>query len=282
MFLERKMERDETRTFMTEQLQQEIQNELMEDKISSENNVESFKLTFDLRMRREPEEVLLEAKKAAQALKSVISSKTHSVMFNGEQYLEFEDWQTLAKFYGITAKCESTKYVEFDAVKGFEARAVAIQVATGHEISGAEAMCLNDERNWSNKPLFQLRSMAQTRACAKALRNILAWVVVLAGYKPTPAEEMENMAQWQTNTELNQTKVVVTTHQDAEVIARFLGVNGEYSEEFGPDGYKKYLRNSKGQSPTIERIVNFRTPKQLAWLKKATVKMEEELKRSKE
>src|SRR3990167_1775382 len=39
-------------------------------------------------------------------------------------------------------------------------------------------------------PLFQLRSMAQTRACAKAYRNVLAWVVVLAGFKPTPAEEM--------------------------------------------------------------------------------------------
>ena len=33
--------------------------------------------------------------------------------------------------------------------------------------------------------------MAQTRAGAKAFRNILAWVVVLAGYKGTPAEEMQ-------------------------------------------------------------------------------------------
>ena len=40
-------------------------------------------------------------------------------------------------------------------------------------------------------PQFQLRSMAQTRAGAKALRNALGWVVVLAGYKPTPAEEMD-------------------------------------------------------------------------------------------
>jgi hypothetical protein len=32
--------------------------------------------------------------------------------------------------------------------------------------------------------------MAQTRACAKALRNVFAWVVVLAGYAPTPAEDM--------------------------------------------------------------------------------------------
>src|SRR5678816_2244550 len=39
-------------------------------------------------------------------------------------------------------------------------------------------------------PSFQLRSMAQTRAASKALRNALAWVVVLAGYRPTPAEEL--------------------------------------------------------------------------------------------
>jgi hypothetical protein len=54
-------------------------------------------------------------------------------------------------------------------------------------------MCLNDEPNWRNKPLFQLKSMAQTRALAKALRNVMAWVVVLAGYSPTPAEEMDDV-----------------------------------------------------------------------------------------
>lgn len=40
-------------------------------------------------------------------------------------------------------------------------------------------------------PLFQLLSMAQTRAESKALRNVLSSVVVMAGYSPTPAEEME-------------------------------------------------------------------------------------------
>jgi len=42
-------------------------------------------------------------------------------------------------------------------------------------------------------PLFQLRSMAQTRACAKALRLAVGWVVVLAGYKATPSEELDGM-----------------------------------------------------------------------------------------
>jgi hypothetical protein len=42
-------------------------------------------------------------------------------------------------------------------------------------------------------PMFQLRSMAQTRAGSKCLRNCFAWVAVLAGYKPTPAEEMDGV-----------------------------------------------------------------------------------------
>lgn len=185
-----------------------------------------------LGMARPPDVVLAEAKKAADALQTVIKGKLKPVIFNKEQYIEFEDWQLLGKFYGITVKIISTSPVEFGEVRGFEAKAVAIDIRTGMEISAADAMCLNDEENWSTRtvyeykdvlddkgnkiwvndnrakngkgyykserfkagetavPMFQLRSMAQTRAGAKAFRNILAWVVVLAGYKPTPAEEM--------------------------------------------------------------------------------------------
>jgi hypothetical protein len=144
----------------------------------------------DLQTSRAPAVVLQEAREAAKALQQVIESKPKKVQFNGKTYLTYEDWQTVARFYGVTAKVVSTSFVEYGDVKGFDARAVAILVATGMEISGAEAMCLNDEQNWSKKPLFQLKSMAQTRAAAKALRNVLAFVPVLAGYEPTPAEEM--------------------------------------------------------------------------------------------
>lgn len=144
----------------------------------------------DLAVYRPPDEVLEEARKAAKALQDVIQKKPRPVKFRGEQYLEFEDWQTIGKFYGVTAKVVSTEPVSFGDVAGFLAKAVVVHVPTGREISAAEAMCMKDEDNWKIKPLFQLRSMAQTRACSKALRNVLAWVVVLAGYKPTPAEEL--------------------------------------------------------------------------------------------
>jgi len=143
-----------------------------------------------LAMSRAPKVVLEEAAEAARALRQIIEAKPHKIVLNGKTYLQFEDWQTLGRFYGVTAVGRSTNPVLFGKVQGFESHAEALLVGSDQVISRAEAMCLDDEANWKNKPLYQLRSMAQTRACAKALRNVLAWVVVLAGYAPTPAEEM--------------------------------------------------------------------------------------------
>lgn len=169
----------------------------------------------DVAVYRAPELILAEAHKAAVALQDVIKNKKDPVMMNGQQYLEYEDWQTVGRFYGITAKVESVEYVSYGSVRGFSASAVALR-ADGFELSRATGDCLSDEPKWSTKPkyewrdkeggggrekvqvgeenvpLFQLKSMAQTRACAKALRNVLAWVVVLAGYRATPAEELDS------------------------------------------------------------------------------------------
>jgi len=194
-------------------------------------------------MQDPPDAVLLEAKKAAQALRDIISQKPKPVIMNGEQYLEFEDWQTVGRFYGITAREDGDpEFVNLNGVQGFKASAVAVDRG-GREIGRATAYCLNDEEKWrgrakyayvyvlksggtsvedpgadeiiwednpnkpgkkrpkkerqkvgdENVPLFQLSSMAQTRASAKALRNVLSWVVVLAGYRSTPAEELEGV-----------------------------------------------------------------------------------------
>lgn len=159
-----------------------------------------------------PDIVLENARTAATALVTVLSNKKKPVIMNGEQYLEFEDWQTCGQFYGYTVKTGGAVPVEVDGVKGAKASADLIDIKTGMYLGGAEAYCMRDEDHWNTRPKyewqgkgedsrrvkvgdevvpwFQLASMAQTRAGAKALRNRLAWVVVLAGYKATPAEEM--------------------------------------------------------------------------------------------
>lgn len=156
--------------------------------------VDAQPVPSSLALQRAPEIVLQEAAKAAQALKDVIESKPNKVVINGRTFLTFEDWQTLGRFYGITAAARATSYVEQGRVRGYECHAEAILVSTGQVIGAAQAMCMDDETKWSDKPLYQLRSMAQTRAQAKALRGVLAWVAVMAGYNPTPAEEMDGTA----------------------------------------------------------------------------------------
>jgi hypothetical protein len=141
-----------------------------------------------------PKIVLKEAIEAARSLKSLLAKKAKPVIINNQQYLQFEDWSTLGQFFKITARVTSTNYVsrniKNEIIWGFEATADAVHIPTGAIISSATAECMSDEPNWKDKPSFQLRSMAQTRACAKALRNCLSWVAVLAGYQPTPAEEV--------------------------------------------------------------------------------------------
>lgn len=194
----------------------------------------AYEQGLSVKLYMEPEDVLVEARKAAVALKKVIDGKNKPVIFNGEKYIEREDWGTVAKFYGCTAQTIETRYVEFGDAKGWEAVAVCLD-SRQNVISRAESMCLNDEDNWGlvtarewvdrldekgqkiwdpkggknktgaylrdqvetkkAKPMFQLRSMAQTRAEAKVLKSVFGYVVVLAGYKPTVAEEMTGNEQ---------------------------------------------------------------------------------------
>ena len=145
-------------------------------------------------LEAQPQAVIDHAQTAAKALTGVLDSKPKKVMIGGQQYLEYEDWQTLGRFYGISAGTVSTKeIIRNGKLVGFEAQAEALH--NGVRVSAAEASCTWEEPNWKTKPEFQLKSMAQTRACAKALRNVLGWVAVLAGYKPTPAEEMRGSMQ---------------------------------------------------------------------------------------
>lgn len=138
-----------------------------------------------------PKEILRYAWDCAKNLKAIISRRPNKVMINNRQYLQFEDWQTLGAFFKVTAKITDTAELREDGkLLGFVARAIAIK--NGDEISAAEAECCFDEPNWTGKPRFQLRSMAQTRAAAKALRNCLSWIAVLGGFVPQVAEEQNH------------------------------------------------------------------------------------------
>jgi hypothetical protein len=144
-------------------------------------------------LQRTPAEVVKQAQSAAKQLQNIVEQAKSFVTVNGKRHLYFEAWQTIGAFHGVCADVEWTKPLRDKDGKllGFECRAIAHNPTTGVVLSHAEAECRYSEKNWSGRDHYALRSMVQTRAMAKSLRNVLAWQVVLAGYKATPAEEME-------------------------------------------------------------------------------------------
>lgn len=74
---------------------------------------------------------------------------------------------------------------------GWEARAEA-RTRDGAVVGADVAVCTWDEPRWESRTSAEVLGMAQTRAKSRALRGPLGFIVALAGYVATPAEEMRD------------------------------------------------------------------------------------------
>lgn len=134
----------------------------------------------------DPVAVLDKATRVAQALAGVINRQKLYAPIQGKKYVTVEGWTLLGSMLGVFPRIVWTHKLE----NGWEARAEAVVAATGVIIGAAEAQCLRTERMWHDREDYALRGMAQTRATSRALRGPLDFVVKLAGFVSTPAEEM--------------------------------------------------------------------------------------------
>jgi hypothetical protein len=141
-------------------------------------------------MTTSPNTIINEAQEMATALYHVVEKQHLYMDISGKKYLQLEAWQLLGKFCTVRGFIESVHPVEYFGINGFEARAIIMDSAD-KKIADVEAVCMRDEPTWEGKPLFQLKSMAQTRALSKAYRSCLSFIVSIAGYSPTPLEEMQ-------------------------------------------------------------------------------------------
>lgn len=200
---------------------------------------------------RTPEDLLLSARDAAQALERVIAlNEKPPLMFNGKRYLQFEHWQVCAKFYHCSVRTFDAQPVEIGGVAGFKARAEVFDEKTGLVVGGAEAFCLRDEPNWKTKPTFQLASMAQTRAASKALGNKFRYVAVVAGYEGTPAEEMTaETSSTQKQVVMPKEKAIETTAQVAQKMQSPFPDVRKYAEDRPVDGVS--INKSNTSAPVI-------------------------------
>lgn len=79
----------------------------------------------------------------------------------------------------------------------YKARVELIVMSSGKVIGAGEAICSDKEMRGGKKVRsdeYAIASMAQTRATGKAFRNSFAWIMKMAGYETTPAEEAQYMS----------------------------------------------------------------------------------------
>ena len=140
-----------------------------------------------------PAQVIEQAKAQADALMEIVESKGLYQDIAGKKYLEAEAWETILAFnkaHPLTRSC--TPILEDGKVIGYIAQVDIMK--DGEVISSGIMPCGFDELPCRGKEGMAKHkaamSAAQTWALSKAARMKFAWVVVLAGYSPTPAAEM--------------------------------------------------------------------------------------------
>ncbi len=134
-----------------------------------------------------PAEFVGRAAEIASALASVIDNQHLYADIQGKQYVSVEGWTTLAAMLGVTPMELSNERQEDDSYVAV----MALINAQGREIVRASSECgSHKDHPWPSRANYAKRSMAATRATSKACRLAFSWIMTLAGYAVTPAEEV--------------------------------------------------------------------------------------------
>ncbi len=136
-----------------------------------------------------PKAMIARASEIATVLADVVEKQGLSVRISGgsKPYVKHEGWATLGSLLGILPR---EKAVTEHSNGTFEAVVELYSLWDGRIVGQGSAICGKDEKRWGNADRYARRSMAITRATGKAYRLGFAWIMTLAGYEATPAEEM--------------------------------------------------------------------------------------------
>jgi len=186
-----------------------------------------------------PEEMQVMAK----VLKEYIVKNNLYVNIVGKNYVEVEGWQFAGGLMGLFPRVVKVENVsKGDEEYKWLAQVEIINNVNDRVVATGFAVCSNQEGKKKNFDEYAVLSMAQTRAIGKAYLNLIGWVIKLAGYEPTPAEDMPKTGQISSNLGSSnrvQPKKVVSEGQEAKTdyivklraeVRKKIGVNANDKE----------------------------------------------------
>jgi hypothetical protein len=132
------------------------------------------------------------AKQMALVLQKHIIDNKLSVNIQGHEYVQVEGWQFAGGLMGLFPQIVEVK--EIGPMK-WMAKAEIRNVKTDKVVGVGFAVCSKEENKKKTFDEYAIVSMAQTRAIGKAYRNYIGWIIKMAGYESTPAEEMPKVSK---------------------------------------------------------------------------------------
>ena len=162
-------------------------NENKNEIIETENDVVELKDADLLNADYNFEDKIEVAVRVAKSLRKIIDSQNLAVNIAGKEYLTVESWNALGTLLGCSVIIEKVEEVPMEGKHKFGYVATASIRQGNKVISRASAFC---ERNNSQRERYAVYSMAETRSISKAYRIALSWIIKLASYEVTPAEEV--------------------------------------------------------------------------------------------
>jgi hypothetical protein len=124
-------------------------------------------------------------------LKKVVEDLKLYTVIQGKKHVQYEGWKMLAEKLGLDVYITDVRRVEYGDTWGFEYAGKLMEKGPdGTTVITGTSAIYNDERKWAGGALFAMRSMGETRTAGKLIRLHAGWIMKLAGYSPTPAEEL--------------------------------------------------------------------------------------------
>jgi len=144
----------------------------------------------------DPLEIIKKATEIANAMSNIINKRGLYTVIRDKKYVWCEGWTTLGALLGIFPQITNVwdNSQEAIGIKRFTAEC-EVRTLDGKLLSRAQSECRSDEKRGEKEPKSDFNShaimgMAETRATSRALRMPLGWIMKLAGYEATPAEEI--------------------------------------------------------------------------------------------
>lgn len=135
----------------------------------------------------------------ADQIRAHVDSRNLTANIGGKNYPMVEAWQYAGALVGLFPRVVACDDISKNGEYKYRAEVEIIDSRNGEVISRAFAFCSNKEKKKQYFDEYAIASMAQTRAVGKAFRVLLAWILQASGYEATPAEEMDTVAQDDTN-----------------------------------------------------------------------------------